>query len=62
MVAEDGPHATVRVGANDTIADQLALTGRATSVPFTADTTGPQRTLMDNATAAVTSTVPRLRR
>jgi hypothetical protein len=32
----------------------VVLTGRATSVPFTPVMTGPQRTLRDNTTAAVT--------
>ena len=34
---------------------EAALTGRATSVPFTAVVTGPERTPTDNDTVAVTS-------
>jgi hypothetical protein len=62
VVAEDGPHGTVRVGVNDTTPDQVALTGRATSVPFTAVMTGPERTTTDNVEAAFTSAVCCLRR
>jgi hypothetical protein len=36
--------------------------GRATSVPFTAVLTGPQRTTMDNHEPASTCAVPHLRR
>jgi hypothetical protein len=36
---------------DDTRVCQVVLTGRATSVPFTAVMTGPQRTTTDNTTA-----------
>jgi hypothetical protein len=39
---------------------RVVLTGRATSVPFTAVLTGLQRTIMDNTTGASTCTGPRL--
>jgi hypothetical protein len=41
---------------------QVVLTGRATSLPFTAVMTGPQRTITDNVMAASTCTPHRLRR
>jgi hypothetical protein len=36
LVAEDGPHPTVKVGANGATVYKVVLAGRATSVPFTA--------------------------
>jgi hypothetical protein len=41
---------------------EAALTGRATSVPFTAVVTGPERTPTDNDTVAVTCVAHHLRR
>jgi hypothetical protein len=41
---------------------QVVLTGRATSVPFTAVLTGPERTTTDNTKAAWSCAVPYLRR
>jgi hypothetical protein len=40
----------------------VVLARRATTVPFTAVLTGPQRTIMDNATATSTCAVLRRRR
>jgi hypothetical protein len=41
-------------GANGAKVYQVVLTGRATSVPFTAVLAGPERTLTDKTTAATT--------
>jgi hypothetical protein len=47
---------------NGAKACRVVLAARAISVPFTAVTTGAQRTATDNITAALTCTVHRLRR
>ena len=40
----------------------VVVTGRATTVPFTTDASGPQRTPTDNPTAAITCAVHSLAR
>jgi hypothetical protein len=55
---EDDPHLTVEVEAKAPTLGQAILAGRATSVPFTAVLTGPERTTTDNATVASTCAVP----
>jgi hypothetical protein len=62
LVTEDGPHPTVKVEPTARPDTGVILGGRATSVPFTAVPTGPQRTTTDNAEAASTCTAPLLRR
>jgi hypothetical protein len=61
VVAKDGPYLRSS-GINGTTLCQVALTSRATSVPFTAVLTGPERTTTDNAEAASTWAVGYLRR
>lgn len=61
-IVGDGPHPTLKVGAKGATLYQVVLTGRATSMPFTAVLTGPERTTTDNATAVATSAAPCLRR
>ena len=55
--AKDGPHPTVKLGANGTTRAR-SLTSRGTSVPFTAVPTGPQRTTTDSTLAPTTCAVP----
>jgi len=62
VVAEDGPHPTVRVEPTAQAATRVILGGRATSVPFTAVLTGLQRTTTDNAEAGPTCAASHLRR
>jgi hypothetical protein len=56
VVAEDRPHPTVTVNRRRQVY-QVILASRATSVPFTAVTTGPERTTTDNRKAASTYAV-----
>jgi hypothetical protein len=59
---EDGPHPMVKCWSNVPPCAPSRPRGRATSVPFTAVTTGPQRTPTDNHTVAATCTVHHLPR
>jgi hypothetical protein len=61
-VTEDGPHCLGEPEAVAARCEHVALGGRATSVPFTAVLTGPERTTTDNAKAVWTCTAHRLRR
>jgi hypothetical protein len=62
VVTEDGPHPLGALGAAAATCERLVLAGRATSLPFTAVLTGPQRTTTDNAEATATCGVPCFRR
>jgi len=62
VVTEDEPRRTVRVQPTAQLDTGVILDGRATSVPFTAVPTGPQRTTTDNAEAASTCAASHLRR
>jgi hypothetical protein len=62
VVTEDEPRRTVRVEPTAQLDTGVILDGRATSVPFTAVLTGPQRTITDNAEAASTCAASHLRR
>jgi hypothetical protein len=53
VITVDAPHRMIKLGAKGTTVCQVNLPGRATSVPFTAVTTGRKRTATDNATVAV---------
>jgi hypothetical protein len=55
-VTEDEPDATVKLNRRRHGVPGVILTGRATSVPFTAVTTGPERTTTDNTTPPATCT------
>jgi hypothetical protein len=59
VVAEDRPHPTVTVNRRrqGVPGCQVILASRAASVPFTAVTTGPERTATDNTKAASTYAV-----
>jgi hypothetical protein len=54
IVTADGPHPLAELGAVARCVSLVVLAGRATRVPFTAVSNGPERTITDNATAAAT--------
>jgi hypothetical protein len=56
------PHPAVELVPTLPGRTSVVLAGRATTVPFTAVLTGPQRTITGNATAASTCAVPPPRR
>ena len=62
VVTEDGPHPPVKVEPSAPRCVRVILTGRATSVPFTAVSDGDERTTTDNARTASTSVIPQPRR
>jgi hypothetical protein len=62
VVTEDEPHPTVAVEPAPPSCIRVALTGRATSVPFTTVTTGSERTTTDNTPTAVSCAAPQLPR
>jgi hypothetical protein len=62
VVTEDGPHPPVKAEPTALRCARVILTGRATSVPFTAVLNGPERTTTDNHEAASTCAVPDPRR
>jgi hypothetical protein len=62
IVPEDRPHPTAKVEANGAMVYHAILTDRATSVPFRAVLTGPERTTIDNAEAPLTCATFCLRR
>jgi hypothetical protein len=53
-LTRDGPHPPVKAELTAPRCARGILTGRATSVPFIAVTTGPERTATDNARAIST--------
>src|SRR5215211_7421548 len=53
---EDGPHPPVKAEPTAQPDSGFIPGGRATSVPFTTGSTGPQRTTTDNAKASSTCT------
>jgi hypothetical protein len=59
---KDGPHLTAKLVPTPAGCPTVILAGRATSVPFTAVLTSPERTPTDNTTAAMSCNVPYLRR
>ena len=56
------PQPTVKLGNNGTTPFLVPLTGRATSVPFTTDLAGPERTSTDSTPAPSTCAVRHPRR
>jgi hypothetical protein len=62
VVAEDGPHSTVRFEPTALLVFQVVPRGRATNVPFIAVLSGLERTTVDNPEAASTCVVPHPRR
>jgi hypothetical protein len=62
VVTKNAPHLPVKVRSNGGRVMPVIRTRRATSVPFTAVSTGPERTTTDNTEAAATCAIRRLRR
>jgi len=61
VVGEDGPRRTGAVAPSPS-GVLTVIAGRATSVPFAAVLTGPERTATDNTTAVATCGIHRLHR
>jgi len=61
-VALDGPPPSLQLEPMAAMPSHVVLAGRATSVPFTAVITGPERTATDNHEVASTCAVAHPRR